>query len=159
MMLCAGELSIRGAKALALIALAACCVTTPVAGKEPTVEELKARVSSAPIGDRPRLCLQIAEQQLASTDKLYGAEGNEKARASLADAVAFAELARDYSIQSRKHQKQTEISVRRMVRKLGDIKHAVPHDEQLAVQNAIDSLERVRDDLLRAMFPKGKGDK
>jgi hypothetical protein len=93
------------------------------------------------------------------TNKLYAAEENEKARASLSDVVAFSELARDYSIQSRKHQKQTEISVRTMVRKLGDIKHTVPHDEQPEVQNAIERLERVRDDLLLAMFPKGKGGK
>jgi hypothetical protein len=144
---------------MALIALIVCCLITPVAGTEPTIEELKARISSAPIGDRPHLCLQVAQQQLALTNKLYAAEENEKARASLADVVAFSELARDYSIQSRKHQKQTEISVRTMVRKLGDIKHTVPHDEQPEVQNAIERLERVRDDLLLAMFPKGKGGK
>ena len=155
----AGKSSSQWAKIMALIALAVCCLTMQVAGKEPTIEELKARISSAPIGDRPHLCLQVAQQQLASTDKLYGAEENEKARASLADVVAFSELARDYSIQSHKHQKQTEISVRTMVRKLGDLKHAVPRDDQPEVQNAIDRLERVRDDLLLAMFPKGKGGK
>ncbi len=95
----------------------------------------------------------------ADRDRQYAAGENEKARASLADVVAFAEQARDYSIQSRKHQKQTEISVRTMVRKLGDLKHAVPRDDQPEVQNAIDRLERVRDDLLLAMFPKGKGGK
>lgn len=158
-MLEVGKSSSRWAKVMALIALAACWLTTPVAGKEPTIEELKARISSAPIGDRPHICLQAAQQQLATTDKLYAAEENERARASLADVVAFSELARDYSIQSRKHQKQTEISVRTMVRKLSDLKHALPHDEQPEVQNAIDRLERVRDDLLLAMFPKGKGGK
>ena len=144
---------------MALIALAACCLITPVAGKESTLEELKARLSSAAIGDRVHLCVQVAERQLASATKMYETEENEKARASLADVIAFLELARDYSLQSRKHQKQTEISLRSMVRKLGDLKHAVPHDEQPAVQDAIDRLERVRDDLLLSMFPKGKGAK
>ncbi len=144
---------------MALIALAACCLTTPVAAKESTLEELKARLSSASIGDRVHLCVQVAERQLAFATKMYETEENEKARASLADVIAFSELARDYSLQSRKHQKQTEISVRSMVRKLVDLKHAVPHDEQPAVQDAIDRLERVRDDLLLSMFPKGKGAK
>ena len=144
-------------KVIALLAISVSCVTVSIAGTAPSIEELKVRLSSAPIGDRPRLCLQIAQQQLGLTDKQYAAGENEKARASLADVAAFAELARDYSIQSRKHQKQTEISVRTMVRKLGDIKHAVPRDEQPEVQNAMDRLERVRDDLLMAMFPKGKG--
>lgn len=158
-MLDAGKSSSQRAKVIVLIAAAVCCLTTPVAGTEQTIEELKARISSAPIGDRPHLCLQAAQQQLSSTTKLYAAEENEKARVSLADVVAFSELARDYSIQSRKHQKQTEISVRTMVRKLGDLKHAVPRDEQAEVQNAINRLERVRDDLLLSMFPKGKGAK
>ncbi len=151
------------AKVITLLAIAACCVTMLTAGTEPNIEanieQLKARLSSASIGDRPHLCLQIAQQQLVLTDRQFAAGENEKARASLADVVAFAEHARDYSIQSRKHQKQTEISVRTMVRKLGDLKHAVPRDDQPEVQNAIDRLERVRDDLLLAMFPKGKGGK
>src|ERR1700730_5273036 len=142
---------------VALLAISVCCVTVSMAGNAHSIEELKARLSSASIGDRPHLCLQIAQQQLGLTDKQYAAGENEKARASLADVAAFAELARDSSIQSRKHQKQTEIAVRTMVRKLGDIKHAIPRDEQPEVQNAIDRLERVRDDLLIAMFPKGKG--
>jgi hypothetical protein len=144
-------------KVVAVLALALFCLRSARAGNDASIEELKARISSAPIGDRPHLCLQIAQHQLALTDQEYAAGETEKARASLADVIAFAELARDSSIQSRKHQKQTEISVRTMVRKLGDIKHAVPRDEQAEVQNAIDRLERVRDDLLLAMFPKGKG--
>ena len=126
--------------------------------EEPTVDELKARLSSTDIGSRPQLCLQIAERQLAAADKLYAALESEKAEASLGDVVAFSELARDYSLQSHKHEKQTEIKVRRMARKLTDIKHAVTFDEQSAVQGAINKLERVRDDLLLAMFPK-KGEK
>ena len=35
-----------------------------------------------------------------------------------------------------------------MARKLTDLKHAVIHDDQEPVQNAIDRLQRVRDDLL-----------
>jgi hypothetical protein len=121
---------------------------------EPTVEELKARLSSTNIGDRPHLCLQIAERQLHAADNFYAAVESEKAQVALTDVVAFSQLARDYSLQSHKHQKQTEITVRRMARKLADIKHSVTHEEQAPVQDAIDKLERVRDDLLLAMFPK-----
>jgi hypothetical protein len=79
----------------------------------------------------------------------------EKAQATLTDVVAFSELARDYSIQSHKYQKQAEITVRTMARKLADIKHLVGHDDQEPIQDAINRLQRVRDDLLVAMFPKG----
>ena len=43
-----------------------------------------------------------------------------------------------------------------MTRKLNDLKHLVSREDQTAVQNAVDRLQRVRDDLLLAMFPKGK---
>jgi hypothetical protein len=148
--------SFRLLRDAAIAALLAAFVASPVAAKEQTLDELKTRLSSTSVGDRPQLCLQIAERQLDDADKLYTAFDSEKAQVSLTDVVAFSELARDYSIQSHKHQKQTEIAVRKMTRKLNDLKHVVSRDEQVAVQNAIDRLQRVRDDLLLAMFPKGK---
>jgi hypothetical protein len=122
---------------------------------EPTVEELKARVSSANVGDKAKLCAQIAEKQLTEADKLYAAYDIDKAQTTLTDVVTFSELARDYSIQSHKHEKQIEISIRAMTRKLNDLVHSLGHEEQTPVRDAIKRLERVRDDLLMSMFPKG----
>ncbi len=45
--------------------------------------------------------------------------------------------------------------MRQMARKLADLKHTVTHDEQSPVQGTIDRLQRVRDDLLAAMFHNG----
>jgi hypothetical protein len=120
-----------------------------------TVEELKAKLASANVGDRPHICIQIAQQQLAESDKFYVAMDVEKAEAALTDVVAFSELARDYAIKSHKYQKQSEIAVRVMTRKLTDIEHGLSHEDGAVVRRAIDRLQRVRDDLLAAMFPKG----
>jgi hypothetical protein len=125
------------------------------AANEPTVEELKSRVANTILVDRPPLCLRIAEKQLDAADKFYLAGENDKAQAALTDVIAFSELARDYSIQSRKHEKQAEIAVRKMARKLADIKHTVSREDQDQLQEAIDRLQRIRDDLLQAMFPNG----
>lgn len=122
---------------------------------EPTVEELKARVSAANVGEKAKICLEIAEIQLTAADKQYTADDIEKAQTSLTDVVEFSELARDYSVQSHKHQKQTEIAIRSMTRKLNDLLHVVGREEQAPLREAIKHLERVRDDLLAAMFPKG----
>ena len=121
----------------------------------PTVEELKARITNASIGDRPALCLQLSEMQLAAAGRLYTAGDTDQAKAALTDVVAFAELARDSSIQSHKHEKQSEIAIRKMVRKLNDLKHTVTHEDQPQLDDTIYKLERIRDDLLAAMFPKG----
>jgi len=123
--------------------------------EEPTVEELKARVSDAPVPDKARLCVQIAEKQLDATDKLYAAYDLNNAQPALTDVDAFSELARDYSIQSHKHQKQVEIAVRTMTRKLHDLLHTLGQEDQGPVKDAISRLEHVRDDLLASMFPKG----
>jgi hypothetical protein len=123
--------------------------------EQPSIEELKARVADASIADRPVLCIHISELQLDAADRFYVAGDSEKAQAALADVVAFSELARDYSIQSHKHEKPSEIAIRKMARKLDDMKHTVSHEDQAQVQNTSDRLQRIRDDLLAAMFPKG----
>jgi hypothetical protein len=122
---------------------------------EPTVEELKGRVANAGIADRPPMCIRISERQLDAADKFYLAGESGKAQVALTDVVAFSELARDYAIQSRKHEKQAEIAIRKMTRKLADMKHTVSREDQDDVQRSIDRLQRIRDDLLAAMFPNG----
>jgi len=143
-----------GATAI-VFALMAAAPAHGLPSKEPTVEELKARLASTSIGDRPHLCVQIAQKQLTEADNFYTASEFEKGQGALSDAVAFAELARDYAIQSRKYQKQTEIAARSMTRKLNDLLHTLDHNDQAPVRDAISRLQRVRDDLLAAMFPKG----
>lgn len=141
--------------AVAFAAALTASVSQAARSGEPSIEELKSRVAAASVGDRPKICLQIAHRQLAEADKQYAAGDSEKAQTALADVVAFSELARDYSIQTHKYEKQTEIAVRGMTRKLNDVLHTLTHDEQPPVEDAIKRLQRVRDDLLASMFPKG----
>jgi hypothetical protein len=135
-----------------VFALGMSAVATPI---EPTVEDLKARLATASVGDRPHLCVEIAQKQLAAVDKLYAAGDLDKGQAALADVVTYSESARDNAIQSRKYQKQSEIAVRAMTRKLTELLHSLGHDDQGPVQDAVRRLQQVRDDLLKAMFPKG----
>ncbi|HZQ94656.1 MAG TPA: hypothetical protein VFA67_06570 [Candidatus Sulfotelmatobacter sp.] len=136
---------------LLLLAAAA----SPAPRDEPTVEGLKARISSANVGDKPHLCVEVAQKQLKEADRLYASGDLEKAEAALTDVVAYSELARDYSIQSHKYQKQSEIAVRGMTRKLTEILHTLGNADQAAVKDAMSRLDRVRDDLLASMFKKG----
>ncbi|SPF41510.1 exported hypothetical protein [Candidatus Sulfotelmatobacter kueseliae] len=150
-----GRFPFRLCRALVWLAVVAALSASALPGSAPTVEELKARLSSTGIGDRPHLCVQIAQQQLAAADKLYAGAEVEKAQTALSDVVAYSELARDYAIQSHKREKQTEIAVRGMIRKLTEIVHSLGQADQPPVRDAISRLQHVRDDLLAAMFPKG----
>ncbi len=140
--------------AVALVGLLA-ATARAVPGNDLSVDDLKAKVSSASVGDRPHLCVQIAQKQLAEADKQYAAADFEKGQAALVDVVAYSELARDYAIQSHKYQKQSEIAVRTMARKLTELMHSLGHDDQAPVRDAVNRLQHVRDDLLMSMFPKG----
>jgi hypothetical protein len=135
--------------------LALSVLASAVTAKEKSVDELKAKLATASAGERPRLCLQIAQRELTSADKFYADGDTQKGQAALSDVARFCETARDNSIRSGKRLKQTEISVRLMARKLTDLKHRVTYNEQAAVQGTIDRLQKVRDDLLAAMFHKG----
>ncbi len=139
-------------------ALAAIALSGPLAlmaRREVTVAELKRQVANASIAERPTLCVEICERQLDEANRLYVAGDSDKGKAALVDVTAFAELARDYAIQSHKREKQSEIAIRKMARKLADLKHTVSIEDQGQIQNTIDRLQRVRDDLLAAMFPNG----
>jgi hypothetical protein len=149
------HLRVWRAAALGLVLAMLAAPSTVTGGEQPTIEELKERVANAAISDRPVLCIHISERQLDAANRFYTAGDSEQAEAALADVVAFSEKARDYAIQSHKHEKQSEIAIRRMARKLADIKHTVSHEDQEQVQSTVDRLQRIRDDLLAAMFPKG----
>jgi len=142
-------------RVLIALVMAALIPAGALPGSDTTTEELKARLAAASINDRPHLCVQIAQKQLAEAARLYSATEVEKAQTILPDVVTYSELARDYALQSHKYQKQTEIAARVMTRQLTDILHGLAHDDQAPVQDAISHLQRVRDDLLQAMFPKG----
>ena len=141
----------------AMIALGACitAAASTIPRDEPTLEQLKASVSTAKVADKAKLCVQIAEKQLNETDRLYAASDYQHAQAALMDVVTYAELARDYAIQSHKYEKQTEIAARGISRKLNEILHSLGRDDQPPLEDAISRLERVRDDLQSAMFKKG----
>ena len=147
----------RSPSGAALVLICSMLAVRPMLGsrRDLTIDDLKNQVATASLADRPGLCIHISERQLEAADRFYVAGDSDKAQAALVDVEAFSELARDYAIQSHKHEKQSEIAIRKMARKLGDFKHTVTHEEQKQIQDCIDRLQRVRDDLLLAMFPKG----
>jgi hypothetical protein len=141
--------------AAALVVMALSAPPALTARREVTVAELKQEVANANVAERPALCVEICERQLDAADRFYVAGDSEQGKAALVDVTAFAELARNYAIQSHKREKQSEIAIRKMAHKLANLKHTVSVEDQGQVQNTIDRLERVRDDLLAAMFPNG----
>ncbi len=126
------------------------------AARDETIEELKSRVENALPQDRTGLCLQVAERQLRSADKLYRDGEVEQARAAVDDIVTYSEKARDSSTQTKKHLKNVEIAVRKMAERLRDIKRTLAFEDQPPIDHAVQRLEEVRTSLLKQMFSKEK---
>ena len=120
--------------------------------RKDTLEELKAKLSSAKLSDQPKLCLEIAQQQLDASEKAYQASQTQQAQSLLQEVVNYSQKAGDAARQSRKHIKKTEIEVRKMSRRLQDLKPTVDLDSRQPVQDAINRLEHIRTQLLMQMF-------
>jgi len=140
-------------KRLILGIILAAAVTAALA-KELSLEELKARVQRAKPGERTSLCIQIAERQVEAFDKFYTDGKATEAEAALHDVVSYSQQASDSAGQTGHHLKNTEIAMRKMSHRLSDIKRTLPFEEQASTQSAIDTLDKIRTDLLSRMFGK-----
>jgi hypothetical protein len=121
-----------------------------------SVQEMESRADAAPLGDRPPLYIDAAQQQLSTAIDGYKAGKSDAARAAVDDLVRLVGKARDTAIQSGKKLKNTEISVRKMADKLHDLQRTLDYADQAPVQAAAQKLETMRNDLLSYMFSKGK---
>lgn len=140
----------RNQVALAVLLLAA--VSLPLRARQETVDELKAKLASTKASDQPKLCVEIARLQLDASEKAYQAGQVTQAQALLNEVVDYSQKAGDAARQSRKHIKKTEIEVRKMSRRLQDLKPTVDLDSRQPVQDAINRLEHIRTQLLMQMF-------
>jgi hypothetical protein len=142
------------------VMLAACALATVALvafqPKDETLDQLIARAEAARPEDRPVLDLEIARQKADSADQLYHAGNADEGNAALQDVVNFSRKASQASIETGKRLKNTEIGLRKMVEKFRDLKRTVAFEDQAPIQQTMDELEKMRTDLLSAMFGKKK---
>jgi hypothetical protein len=139
---------------LIAIVLTSCLAAWPK--NEESLDQLKARAETNNLEERTGVCVRIAEEQVKAVDKSFTEGKADDARAALTDVITYSEKARDAATKSGKKLKNTEIAVRKMARKLQDVKRSVAVEDQPPIQDAIDHLERVRTDLLAKMFGRGE---
>ena len=153
-------LMLQVAVSLAAFALTAVAppafATSALAAKDESIEQLIARAESVRPEDRPALYLEVARQKAETADQFYRAGNADAGHASLREVVTFSKKATDASIATGKRLKNTEITLRKMVEKFRDVKHTVTFEDQAPIQQTMDELEKMRTDLLSAMFGKKK---
>jgi len=120
---------------------------------------LKARADAAQGGEKAKLCLEYAHQQLLQADTLFNQGEVDKALADIREVVDYSRMAADAAVSSGKHQKQTEIELRKLSKKMHDIGESLAFEDRDPVRKAVEEIEQIRSDLLGKMFglkPEGK---
>ncbi|HEV2116369.1 MAG TPA: hypothetical protein VGR48_10115 [Terriglobales bacterium] len=140
----------RGQVGFVVLLVLACSLAA--LAREQTLDELKTKLSSAKVSDQPKLCLEIARRQLDAAEKSYQGGQVPEGQALVKDVVDYAQKAGDAARESRKHIKKTEIEVRKISRRLQDLKPTLDVDSRPPVQDAINHLEHIRTELLMQMF-------
>ena len=140
-----------------LLVVVSLAVLASAISKDSPLEELKARLQSTNNPDeKAKLCVAIAERQVANADKLFQAGNSNQAQAAVSDVVTYAGQARDAADVTGHRAKDTEIAMRKMIHRLTDMKRSLSFEDQGPVQSAIDQMEKMRTDLLNRMFKSTK---
>lgn len=136
---------------LLIITLAA---TTTLADKKESLESLKQRAEQASEAQQVDLLMKVAELQLQVADEAYTAGNSDQAQQALKDVVSYGVRAGQAAATTGKKMKHTEISLRKISARLEELRRSVNVDDRPPLVAAVDSLEKVRTELLTRMFRK-----
>ncbi len=118
--------------------------------------DLQAQAEAAHGKKRAELFMAVAEQRLDQASRLFNEGKNDEAHEAVKRSVAASQEAGDAARKSHKRLKQTEISVRQIVRRLTDLSNTLEFDDREAIKPSVEKLEEIRRQLLEEMFGKKK---
>jgi len=135
--------------------IAVCATALLCSAKEKaSLAELKERAEAAKPQDQPHLYIDVADRQLETATAKFDSGDVVAAQSAVRDVDTYGRKAAEAAVQSRKNMKKTEISLRKIVIKLRDLKRAASFEDRAPIQTAIDDLEKMRTELLSKMFAK-----
>jgi len=122
--------------------------------KEPeTIEHLKSRIQSADRNKQIELYMDLATLQVNEADKTYNNDPD-KAKQLIEEGVQSAEKAGHGSLETGKHMKQIEIDLRKLEKRLEDIRRSWALEDREPIEPGIKRVEAARSKLLDRMFRK-----
>ena len=139
---------------LALIGLASLLVASVCAqtAQPDAAARARERAEKSSPQECAKACFESAHQLIELANQQY-TEGNEKKGQSLIDdAVKAARRGTESSVKTHKNQKNAEISLRKMAKRMHDIGDSLALDDRPPVYEASKAVDKLRDELLVAMF-------
>jgi lipopolysaccharide biosynthesis regulator YciM len=124
-----------------------------LAKKPETIEELVSRLQSADKNKQVELYMQLAKLQIEAADQSYNTNVD-KAKKLIEEGTQSAEKAGRVSLETGKHMKQIEIDLRKLEKRMEDIRRSWAVEDREPIGPQIRRVEAVRSSLLDRMFSK-----
>jgi hypothetical protein len=141
-----------------LVVLLLCCLAT---AKTESLDNLKARADDAHGAEQAKLCVEYAHRELEHANDLYTKGDVDKGLAAVRSVMEYVRKGTSAATSSGKRLKQTEIELRKLEKRMGDIAESLNLDDRPPLLKSVDEIDQLRTRLLIAMFgkqaePKGK---
>ncbi len=117
-----------------------------------SVQEMQTRADKAKPAECAKLCIKVARAFAEQSNDFFSAGKNEQGHAAMQLAFNYALRAAHGAIQSRKHEKHTEIKIRELITRIHDIRDTLSFEDHAPIDAGLKQLETARTDLLVAMF-------
>jgi len=137
-----------------LLMIAVCCLvlSSSVGAQNSTVDKTRERAEKAKPSDCAKVCFEAAKQLVEASNQLYEGGDVTGGLKLINDAVAYAKRGTEASIESRKNQKNAEITLRKMSKRMHDIGQSLALEDRAPVFAAEKTLNDLRDEMLAALF-------
>ena len=119
-----------------------------------SLADLKSKADLAHGGDQAKYSLEYAHRLLEDSNAQFTKGDVDKGQAEIREIVDYARIGANAASSSGKRQKQTEISLRELGKRMHDIGDTLAFEDRGPVRQAVDEIEQVRSDLLTKMFQK-----
>jgi flagellin-specific chaperone FliS len=142
-------------KALAITAFALASLLPAAA--EDRVAELKQKAKTEQGPELAEALAKLAYEHVLIADHHFTEGHPAEGHKTVAEVVRYAEQARDVAIHHGRKVKKAEITLRKAMRKLEDVRRSLAFEDQGEVAKAVERLQQIQDEILEAMFaPKPK---
>lgn len=137
-----------------VLILAVAVLAAITCAAQDSTSAMKERIVAAKPKDQPKLYVELMSAQLLEIGALYTNGEDAKAQAMVKDLVTTVESTVNTSISTRKHMKQSEIAIRKLLVRLNDMERSLSFDQRPPIKDAIERIEVHQTKLLHAVFER-----
>ncbi len=112
--------------------------------------------STAHTTECTKSCLEAARLLAEFSDQYYTDGNVELGLKTMQSAADYANKAGQASIQARKHQKNTEIGLRKLEKRIDEIRQSLNVEDRPPIEEIVKQIDKLRSDILLSLFGSPK---